>query len=80
MLGAMQKAMMAPRGIANGDLTDISGPVLLVGFKGWRDFNPELAAGNLCEQGIDARARSGSICRMRAADLGYVAQRYRAPV
>jgi glycerol-3-phosphate dehydrogenase subunit B len=56
MLGAVQRVMMAPRGLANGDLTDIKGPVVLVGFKGWRDFNPDLAAGNLCERGIDASA------------------------
>jgi glycerol-3-phosphate dehydrogenase subunit B len=56
MLGAVQKAMIAPRGIANADLTEIDGPVLLVGFRGWRDFFPELAAGNLQNQGIEARA------------------------
>ncbi len=56
LLGAVGKAMIAPRGMANGDLTDIAGPVLLVGFRGWRDFHPELAAGNLCKQGIEARA------------------------
>jgi len=56
MLGAIQTPLMAPRGIANGDLTEISGAVLLVGFTGWRDFHPELAVGNLQARGIDARA------------------------
>ncbi|HVO71139.1 MAG TPA: anaerobic glycerol-3-phosphate dehydrogenase subunit GlpB [Aggregatilineaceae bacterium] len=56
MLGAIQTPMIAPRGMASGDLTGISGPVLLVGFKGWRDFHAELAAGNLQAQGVEARA------------------------
>lgn len=56
MLGAVQNAMIAPRGIANADLTEINGPVLLVGFRAWRDFYPELTAGNLRDQGIEARA------------------------
>ncbi|WP_119068934.1 anaerobic glycerol-3-phosphate dehydrogenase subunit GlpB [Aggregatilinea lenta] len=55
-LGAIQTPLIAPRGLAQGDLTDIGGPVLLVGFNGWRDFHPDLAAGNLRAQGIDARA------------------------
>lgn len=56
LLGAVGKTMIAPRGLANGDLTDIGGPVLLVGFRGWRDFYPDLAAGNLRQAGIEARA------------------------
>ncbi|MCD4685946.1 MAG: FAD-binding protein, partial [Anaerolineae bacterium] len=56
LLGAIQTPLLAPRGLANGDLTGIDGTVLLVGFNGWRDFYPELAAGNLGAQGIDARA------------------------
>lgn len=56
MLGAIQTPLIAPRGMAGGDLTGLSGPILLVGFKGWRDFHPELAAGNLQAQGIEARA------------------------
>ena len=56
LLGAVQRAMIAPRGIAAGDLTDLRGPLLIVGFAGWRDFYPELTAGNLRRQGIDARA------------------------
>ena len=55
-LGAIQTPLMAPRGLANGDLTEIGGPVLLVGFTNWRDFYPELAVRNLAEQGITARA------------------------
>lgn len=56
LLGAIQRAMLAPRGIAAGDLTDHRGPLLLVGFAGWRDFYAELTAANLRRQGIDARA------------------------
>lgn len=56
LLGAIQTPLLAPRGLAQGDLTDLSGALLLVGFKGWRDFYPELAAGNLRAAGIDARA------------------------
>jgi glycerol-3-phosphate dehydrogenase subunit B len=56
MLGAVQTPMMAPRGIANGDLTGLSEGLLLVGFNGWRDFHPELAAGNLQARGFQARA------------------------
>jgi glycerol-3-phosphate dehydrogenase subunit B len=55
-LGAIQRAMIAPRAMANGDLTDLKGAILIVGFHGWRDFYPELAAQNLRAQGIDARA------------------------
>jgi glycerol-3-phosphate dehydrogenase subunit B len=56
LLGAIQTPLLAPRSIADGDLTEIRGPVLLVGFKNWREFYPELAARNLAEQGFDARA------------------------
>lgn len=56
MLGAVQRAMIAPRGIAAGDLTEVSGPLLIVGFAGWRDFYAELTAANLRRQGIEARA------------------------
>lgn len=55
-LGAVQRPMLAPRGMANGDLTGVSGPVLLVGFTGWRDFYPELAIDNLRAAGVEARA------------------------
>jgi glycerol-3-phosphate dehydrogenase subunit B len=55
-LGAIRTPMMAPRSLAAGDLTDIDGPVLVVGFRGWRDFFPQLAVDNLRQQGIDARA------------------------
>jgi len=58
MLGGMQTPLLAPQGIANGDLTDVDGPVLIVGFDGWRDFYPEMVAGNLSRQGIAARAVS----------------------
>jgi len=56
LLGGVQRAMIAPRGIAAGDLTDHHGPLLLVGFAGWRDFYAEMTAANLRRQGIDARA------------------------
>jgi glycerol-3-phosphate dehydrogenase subunit B len=55
-LGAVQRPMLAPRGMANGDLTGVSGPVLLVGFTGWRDFYPELAIDNLRAAGVESRA------------------------
>ena len=56
MLGAIQTPLLAPAGIAAGDLTGVNGPVLIVGFAGWRDFYPALVAGNLSAQGIAARA------------------------
>lgn len=55
-LGAVQRPMLAPRGMADGDLTDITQTILIVGFRGWRDFYPGLAVDNLRKQGIDARA------------------------
>ncbi len=55
LLGAIQTPLLAPRGMAAGDLTALDGTLLLVGFNGWRDFHPELAAGNLRDQGFDAR-------------------------
>lgn len=58
MLGALQTPMLAPRGLANGDLTDVLEPVLVVGFAGWRDFHPRLATENLVMQGIPARPLS----------------------
>ena len=56
MLGAIQTPMIAPQSMANGDLTDLDGELLIVGFEGWRDFEPELMAGNLQARGIAARA------------------------
>ncbi len=56
LLGGIQRVMLAPRGLAAGDLTDVRGPILLVGFAGWRDFFADLAAANLRRQGVDARA------------------------
>jgi glycerol-3-phosphate dehydrogenase subunit B len=56
LLGAIQTPLLAPRGIADGDLTNFDGEVLLVGFTNWRDFYPALAVRNLAEQGIRARA------------------------
>lgn len=65
MLGALQTPLLAPQGMANGDLTDVRGPVLIVGFDGWRDFYPEMVAGNLTAQGIAARALSVSLTSWR---------------
>jgi len=56
LLGAIQTPLIAPESLANGDLTDLDGPLLIVGFDGWRDFQPELMAGGLRAQGIEARA------------------------
>ncbi len=61
MLGAIQTPMLAPQGMANGDLTGIDGQVVIVGFDGWRDFHPEMAAGNLAAQGIAAKAARVSL-------------------
>lgn len=55
MLGAIQTPLLAPQGMAAGDLTDVEGPLLIAGFDGWRDFYPALVAGNLSAQGITAR-------------------------
>ena len=55
MLGAIQTPLLAPQGMAAGDLTDVEGPLLIAGFDGWRDFYPALVAGNLSAQGIAAR-------------------------
>lgn len=57
LLGALQTPYLAPSSMAHGDLTDTNGPVLIVGFAGWRDFHPELTAQTLAAQGIKARAR-----------------------
>lgn len=65
MLGAIQTPLLAPQGLANGDLTDVRGPVLIVGFEGWRDFYPNLAVGNLVAQGIAARALNVSLASWR---------------
>ena len=55
MLGILRKTAAAPLGLAAGDLTEASAP-LIVGFAGWRDFDPVLFAGMLEKQGIPARA------------------------
>jgi len=65
MLGGIQTPLTAPQGMAAGDLTDVSGPVLIVGFEGWRDFYPEMAVGNLTAQGIAARAVNVSLASGR---------------
>lgn len=61
MLGALQTPLLAPAGIAAGDLTEVEEPLLIVGFAGWRDFYPALVAGNLSAQGIAARPLTVSL-------------------
>ncbi len=54
-LGALQTPYAAPRALANGDLTDFAGELLIVGIRGWRDFYPDVMARHLREQGFGAR-------------------------
>ncbi len=54
-LGALQTPYVAPRGLAQGDLTDFAGELLIVGVRGWRDFYPDVMARQLQAQGIAAR-------------------------
>ncbi|MBN1201557.1 MAG: anaerobic glycerol-3-phosphate dehydrogenase subunit B [Anaerolineae bacterium] len=56
LLGAIQTPLLAPASMVSGDLTGVTGEILLVSFTGWRDFYPALAASNLAKQGITARA------------------------
>jgi glycerol-3-phosphate dehydrogenase subunit B len=69
LLGAIQTPLLAPRGIANGDLTELSGPVLIVGFVGWRDFFPELIAANLARAGIASNTAARAL-RIALPDAG----------
>ena len=54
-LGALQTPYAAPRGLAQGDLTDFAGELLIVGVGGWRDFYPDVMARQLQTRGIAAR-------------------------
>jgi glycerol-3-phosphate dehydrogenase subunit B len=53
--GAVRPTYLAPQAQLAGDLSR-SEPMLIVGFKGMRDFYPELIAENLSKQGYPARA------------------------
>ncbi len=54
-VGAARPTYLAPRGQVAGDLRRPE-PMLIVGFRGLRDFFPELIASNLAKQGCTARA------------------------
>ncbi len=54
--GLTRRAAMAPASAAAGALTPDGGEMLIVGFKGWRDFYPTVTADNLASQGFSARA------------------------
>lgn len=51
--GAARLTCLAPQTMTAGDLTQ-AGPALIVGFKGFHDFYPNLIADNLSVQGIPA--------------------------
>jgi glycerol-3-phosphate dehydrogenase len=53
--GAPRPACLVPRTMIAGNLHDRS-PVLLVGFRHYQDFYPQLIADNLVHQGIPARS------------------------
>lgn len=53
--GAVRPTYLAPQAQLAGDLRRTE-PILLVGFRGMRDFFPELIAENLSKQGHQARA------------------------
>ena len=54
-VGAVRPTFLAPRAQLAGDLRR-SDPMLIVGFRGLRDFYPRLIADNLARQGHAARA------------------------
>lgn len=54
-VGALRPAYLAPQGQRAGDASRPE-PLLIVGFRGLRDFYPELIAENLAKQGRQARA------------------------
>jgi len=54
-LGAAVPVAYAPLSFTAGDLT-LSGPMLIAGPQGWRDFYPALCAQNLSRQGYPAEA------------------------
>ena len=54
-VGAARPTFLAPQAQLAGDLSRTE-PMLIVGFRGMRDFFPELIAENLNKQGHPARA------------------------
>jgi glycerol-3-phosphate dehydrogenase subunit B len=54
-VGAVRRTFLAPQAQASGDLHSPE-PMLIVGFRGMRDFFSELIAENLRKQGYPARA------------------------
>ncbi len=56
-LGAVHPAMLAPKGLAQGDIQR-GGRMLLVGFDELRDFYPALAAENLNAQKLGVQAKA----------------------
>lgn len=55
-LGLRKPVALAPSSMAGGDLRGASGPVVVVGSRGLRDFHAGLCAANLAAGGVDARA------------------------
>ncbi len=53
-VGAIRPTYLAPQAQLGGDLSR-SEPMLIIGFKGQRDFYPELICDNLRKQGFQAR-------------------------
>jgi glycerol-3-phosphate dehydrogenase subunit B len=54
-VGSLRPTFLAPQAQLAGDASR-SEPLLIVGFRGLRDFYPELIAENLAKQGLSARA------------------------
>ncbi len=54
-VGAVRPVFLAPEAQRKGDVQE-GGPMLIVGFEGYRDFYPHLIAENLNKQGVVARA------------------------
>ncbi len=64
-LGAVVEAAFVPESFAAGDLR-ASGPLLIAGPAGWRDFYPRLCADNLARQGFPAQAATFDLSEMHA--------------
>jgi glycerol-3-phosphate dehydrogenase subunit B len=62
--GAMRPTCLAPMSMVAGDLKDPT-KMLLVGFQGYPDFYPELAAANLRAQGVPAQGITIDIPSLR---------------
>jgi glycerol-3-phosphate dehydrogenase subunit B len=54
-LGALIPAALASQSFIGGDAR-LPGEMLIAGPAGWRDFYPDLCAGNLARQGVSARS------------------------